>query len=211
MLTQEVLSEYKMEYSLEDFTKYKRYLNTINEVLEGYFENQKEYICCQKGCAHCCEKGQYPISQLEFNYLILGFFKLDMKKQQEVIRKIQALKEEYSKCEDKDLFMYRCPFLGDDNLCSVYEFRALICRTFGLITLHENGAYTLPFCNSLGLNYSKVYNPQNKKIDYEKVENLGSKEVPQAHRTDIKRLMSPEFFEDEPLDFGEIKSLIDWL
>jgi len=77
-----------MEYSFEDFTKYKRYLNTINEVLKGYFENQKEYICCQKGCAYCCENGQYPLSQLEFNYLLLGFFKLDMKVQQGVIKRI---------------------------------------------------------------------------------------------------------------------------
>lgn len=200
-----------MEYSFEDFTKYKRYLNTINEVLKGYFENQKEYICCQKGCSYCCENGQYPLSQLEFNYLLLGFFKLDMKVQQGVIKRIQALKEEYSNCEDKENFMYRCPFLGEDKICTVYEFRALICRVFGLITRHESGKTSIPFCHSLGLNYSKVYDSENKQIDYEKVKSLGYKEEPDVHKTNLKRLMSPEFFEGEPLNFGEMKSLIDWL
>jgi hypothetical protein len=93
----------------------------------------------------------------------------------------------------------------------VYEFRALICRTFGLITLQESGKYTLPFCYSLGLNYSKVYNSENKKIDYEKIKNLGYKNNPEAHRTDLKNLVSPAIFKDEPLNFGKIKSLIDWL
>ena len=211
MRIQEALLEYNMDYTFEDFAKYKRYLNTISDILNNYFENQKEYICCQKGCAHCCERGQYPISQLEFNYLLLGFFKLDMKEQQSVIKRIQALKEEYSKCENKEKFMYRCPFLSENKICTVYEFRALICRVFGLFTLHESGTMSIPFCHSVGLNYSKVYDSINKKFDYEKVKELGYKEEPTFHRTNLKMLMSPEFFEDEPLNFGEIKSLIDWL
>ena len=50
---------------------YKKYLNTIQSFLDKYFEDQKEYICCQKGCAHCCEKGAYPYSQIEFDYLMI--------------------------------------------------------------------------------------------------------------------------------------------
>lgn len=200
-----------MEYSIEDFSKYKKYLNTISKVLDEYFENQKEYICCKKGCAYCCEHGQYPLSELEFHYLLLGFFKLDMKKQQEIIQKIKSLKEEYQKTEDKANFMYKCPFLGDDKVCTVYDFRALICRVFGLIIKHESEKISLPFCHSLGLNYSKVYDPENKMIDYEKVKALGYKEEPDVHKTNLKRLMSADFFEGEPLKFGEIKSLIDWL
>ena len=84
-----------MGYTIEDFTKYRQYLNTIDEVLAGYFEDQKEYIFCKKGCAHCCKTGQYPCSELEFRYLQLGFFKIPLKEQQEVIKRIQALKAVY--------------------------------------------------------------------------------------------------------------------
>ena len=200
-----------MDYTLEDFTKYKQYLNTIQKALDEYFEDQKEYICCKKGCSHCCEKGAYPYSDLEFKFLLLGFFRIPIKEQQEVIARIKALKEEYAKQENKENYMYRCPFLSEDKKCTVYDYRGLICRTFGLITEKENGQYILPFCHSLGLNYSKVYNPETKMIDYNVVKKMGYKNYPQARKTNMKTLMSENMFECEPLQFGEIKSLVEWL
>ena len=74
-----------MSYSIEDFADYKAYLRTISKHLDFCFENQKEYICCKKGCAHCCESGQYPYSSLEFNYLLLGFFQIERNEQLKVI------------------------------------------------------------------------------------------------------------------------------
>jgi hypothetical protein len=81
----------------EELDKFKRYIKTIQYYLDQYFEDQKEYICCHRGCSHCCEKGSYPYSKMEFEYLLIGFFKLDLKEQQGVIKRIQALKEDYSK------------------------------------------------------------------------------------------------------------------
>lgn len=200
-----------MDYTIEDFSKFKQYLNTLDIALQGYFEDQREYIFCKKGCAHCCETGQYPYSDLEFKYLILGFLKLDMKTQQEVIRRIKTLKEEFAKCENKSEFRYRCPFLGEDKVCTVYEFRGLICRVFGLLTQHSDGSFSIPFCSSLGLNYSNVYDETKKKFDYDKIKKEGFKSLPKPHKTNLKTLMSPEMFECEPLQFGEIKSLVEWL
>lgn len=201
----------KMDYTIEDFTKFKQYLNTIDKVLNRYFEEQKEYICCKKGCAHCCETGQYPYSELEFKYLLLGFFRIPMQEQQEVIKKIKALKEEYEKTEDKSEFRYRCPFLSEEKVCTVYDYRGLICRTFGLLTITSQDKCVIPFCHSLGLNYSNVYDEENKRIDFDKVEKEGYKIFPNARKTNIKTLMSPDMFECEPLEFGEIKPLVEWL
>lgn len=200
-----------MDYTAEDFIVYKQYLNTISTVLEGYFEHQKEYICCKEGCSHCCETGQYPYSDIEFKYLLLGFFKIPPIEQQAVIKRIKKLKEDYVNCENKEKFSHRCPFLSENGICTVYDFRGLICRVFGLITLHNDGKYTLPFCHSLGLNYSKVYDEDTKKINYDKIKELGYKNWPEAHRTNLKTLMSNEMFEGEPLNFGELKPLIEWL
>ena len=52
---------------------------------------------------------------------------------------------------------------------------------------------------------------KNKKIDTDKIKEYGYKNMPEVHRTNLKRLMSPEFFENEPIDFGEMKPLIEWL
>lgn len=200
-----------MDYTTEDFLKYKQYLNTIAETLNTFFEDQKEYICCKEGCAHCCEHGQYPVSDIEFKYMLLGLFKIETQERMEVIRRIKALKEEYKNCENKKDFMHKCPFLSDTGNCLIYDFRGLICRIFGLITIHESGEYSLPFCHELGLNYSKVYNPKTKRLDYNKIKELGYKKMPNAHKTNLKRLMSSDFFTDEPINFGEIKPLIEWL
>lgn len=200
-----------MGYTVEDFAKYRQYLNTIDQVLEGYFEEQKEYIFCKKGCAHCCKTGQYPCSELEFRYLQLGFFKIPLIEQQGVIKRIQALKAEYQKVEDKKEFKHTCPFLDENNLCTIYEYRPLICRTFGLLTITPKNSCVIPFCYTLGLNYSNVYNENSKSIDFEKVEKEGYKNPPYARKTNIGTLTSPEMFEGEPLDFGEIKALADWV
>ena len=199
-----------MDYSIEELSEYKKYLNTIDKVLEKYFEDQKEYIFCQKGCSHCCETGQYPYTELEYKFLILGFFSLPQEERQKIISRIQTLKREYNQTSDKKNFTYRCPFLNENGLCSVYEYRGMICRSFGLLTLLSNNQCAIPFCHKFGLNYSNVYDPIKKGIDFKKVEELNYKNKPYARKTNIKSLMSPDLFVGEPLNFGETKALIDW-
>ena len=197
--------------NFEELKLYKQYLNTIQAFLDNCFENQKEYICCQKGCAHCCKKGAYPYSRLEVDYLMVGFFKMEAKEQQEVIKRINSLKEDYKSCENKEKFMYRCPFLNEENVCTVYDYRGLICRIFGLLKPNKDGEIIMPFCQSLDLNYSKVYNKEKKILDDELVKKLGYKNTPKAYDLSFKTLMSKDLFENVEIDFGEIKSLIEWL
>lgn len=200
-----------VDYSIEDFAQYKQYLNGLSDALNSYFENQKEYIACQKGCSLCCERGQYPFYDIEFHYLLLGFFKLSMEEQQEILIRIKNLKKEYEEVEDKENFSHRCPFLSENKDCMLYEYRGLICRTFGLFIEHESKKYSIPFCHSLGLNYSEVYNPVTKKMDYEKAEKKGYKNIPRAFRVNLKYLASEEMLQGNYLNFGEIKRLVDWL
>lgn len=197
--------------NLEELRLYKQYLNTIQSFLDKYFDDQKEYLCCKKGCAYCCEKGTYPYSQLEFDYLMLGFLKLDFENQQKIIKRIEILKDEYEKSEDKEKFMHKCPFLNEENVCMVYDYRGLICRTFGLLKPNQDGEIIMPFCQSLGLNYSKVYNCEKKMLDPELVEKFGYKNSPKAYPLSFKTLMSKDLFEGVEINFGEIKSLIEWL
>ncbi len=200
-----------MDYSFEDFMVYKQYLNTITKQLDIFFEDQKEYICCKKGCSLCCEKGEYPYSDLEFKYLLLGLFKIENKERLKVLERIRKLKKEYSELENKEKFHHRCPFLTEEKTCSVYEYRGLICRTFGLLTEMEDGNYTLPFCSTIGLNYSEVYNSKDKIINYDLIKEKGYKSMPRAKKTNIYTLTSKEIFKSNPIEFGEIKPLIEWL
>ena len=56
---------------------YKIFLKEFDKKLENYFNQHKEYVHCKIGCSHCCENGDYPLSQLELEYLMQGYIKLD--------------------------------------------------------------------------------------------------------------------------------------
>lgn len=113
--------------------------------IDNYFEAHKDYICCKAGCSECCEKGDYPITEEELKQLMLGYSKLDN------ASKIRV-QENINKMENGGA----CPFLLD-KLCSVYEYRPMVCRIHGLAYLTKNNVVKVPYCANSGKNYAKVY------------------------------------------------------
>lgn len=194
----------------EKITRYKKYINSIQALLDKYFESQAEYICCKKGCSYCCEKGVYPYSELEFQYLTLGVLNLPNNEKSEVLDNISKLKEEYKNFSG-DKFLHKCPFLKSDKTCAVYDYRGIICRNFGILQINDSGKVFMPFCQEHGLNYSKVYNNETKNFDFNKVEELGYTHIPKPFPVSRELLMDNSIFEEDPLDFGESKALIEWL
>ena len=107
-----------------------------------------------------------------------------------------------------DLFRYDCPFLINDE-CAVYEYRGIVCRTFGLMENAENNVIKAPFCCYQGLNYSNVM--ENNDISEEKVKNLNLEVEPLAFNINHDILTNTDFERGFNIKFGEKKPLIDWL
>ena len=175
---------------------YLLYLAYLTQKLEKFFDNQAPYIFCKKGCSKCCENGEYPFSKLS-----------DEKRKivEENIRRIKKEKAEFN----GETFSYACPFLIN-NECSVYEFRGIICRSFGLMSINDKGASKIPFCAFEGLNYSNVLEPETKIISSEKYKKLGNVNEPLAFNVSYKFLTSDEMAKNFSINFGDKKSLIDW-
>ena len=57
---------------------YIAYLKFIDEKLQKFFERQKPYIRCQKGCGMCCQNAQFPYSKIEMDYLMIGAWQVDL-------------------------------------------------------------------------------------------------------------------------------------
>ena len=194
--------------------KYVKYIELITQnLLQKYFERQKDYINCKLGCSFCCESGQYPYSDIEFQYLMLGYNDLNEKEKtiiQAKINEIKKQKEDY----DGEEFMHECPFLIDKK-CSVYDYRGIICRTHGLMYFikdeNSKSKNKAPNCVNFGLNYSNVFDKEQGIISQELLEKTGIETQPVAYNIGLKALLNNVLTEELELEFGEERALIDWL
>ena len=193
------------------FEKYELYLFALNQKLLKFFENQKEYICCKSGCCYCCCDGNYPYTKIEAEYLKFGLQRLSPFLQNQIQQKILKIKKEKLDW-NKDIadFIYECPLLID-NKCSVYSYRGIICRTFGLAYFDKNNKTKVPNCVFKGLNYAKVYDPKTKLISTELYKKEGYKNEPVAFNLSLKFLYDNEITDYIGIDFGEVKPMVDWL
>lgn len=187
---------------------YAVYLEFLNEKLKKFFESQKPYIFCRKGCAKCCKNSQFPYSAIEFRYLLNGALTLDKRIQENIEANIKELLEKKKKFRGKK-FLYDCPFLVDD-VCSVYPYRGVICRTFGLMTNTVNQKIKAPFCAFKGLNYSNVLNLRKKTISVRKFKKLNTKLEPLGFNISYKYLTCEDYERTFNIKFGESKPVIDW-
>lgn len=197
---------------MPDFSLKKRYeifLYTLNKELQKMFDNQAEFIKCKEGCSYCCEKDEYPFSELEFNYLIEGYKQLDSNTKKIIKENIKQINKEKSKNTDK-IFMHKCPFLIDKR-CSVYNNRGIICRTFGLLCEHNDGRLTIPFCHEYGLNYAQLYDKELGQLIDERDGIKLSKTEPAAFRIERDNIMNLSIAKNLNIVWGDSKTMIDFI
>lgn len=130
---------------MEQKIDYPKFLKELDKKLNACFLEQKDFIHCKAGCSACCEKGDYPLSDIELEYLMQGFINLEPEKKIIVQENFKTMKKGG-----------KCPFLID-KLCSIYPYRPIICRTHGLAYLMKDGRANVPYCANEGKNYSEVY------------------------------------------------------
>lgn len=182
------------------YENYEKFIKELDIQLQELFEDQKEYIMCKKGCSLCCEKGDYPLSQIEFAYLTQGFLLLDETKKNIVQQNIQRLRKEKENSKEKR-FEHICPFLIN-NECCVYVYRAIICRTFGLCYYDDKKNYIrLPGCVNYGKNYSKYYEKETNTLNIDNIikENLR-----------IDSILNSEIAKKNKIECLEIRPMLEW-
>ena len=188
---------------------YLEFLEYLMGSLNNYFSAQEPYIMCKMGCAKCCSNGDYPFSEIEVQLLKQGFNKLDDDTKLIIKQKIAKILED-KKTNTKEPFTYPCPFLID-NVCSVYECRGIICRTFGLIYLKEGAKMQFPFCAYEGLNYSNVLDKEKDMLMADKMKELGIEVEPKAYNVHYSFLTSDRVAHAFQFDYGKKSSLIELL
>ena len=157
--------------------KYEKFLKELDKKLKKYFDEQSEYICCKEGCSGCCEVGDYPFTQLEMMYLMEGF---------------KALPNDIKILVKNSLMQTK------NNKCSVYKYRGITCRTFGLAYFTKDKIVKVPECVHQNLCYSKVFK-DNELLTEPVKECLG-----------LFDIVDSKLAKKYKLEFGPSRSLIDW-
>ena len=193
---------------------YLLYLQVIQKKVDSFFEEQKDYIACKKGCAKCCQNAEFPFTEIEFRLLVQGLFRQSPDIQAQIMNNVEEViqaKNEFKKSNPDEKFRYNCPCLINDS-CAVYNFRGLVCRTFGLMAFKDGSdeKSKIPFCAFEGLNYSKVLDRETKTISEEKYKELNIETEPKAFNIRYSTLIDEEIAKSMDFEFGEIKSIIDW-
>lgn len=196
--------------NIEDIYKYELYLKYMGEKLAKFFAEQSPYIHCKEGCSHCCEKGEYPFSEIEFAYLMQGVRTLSPETISQIEENIIKVKEEKSRHKCDKPFMHACPFLVNKR-CSLYNYRGIICRTHGLAFFSKTQKLLVPACVDLGLNYAAVYDFETKTISDEKYKQTGIEQEPLAHNIGLHFMINNDLTKELKLDFGELKPMLDWM
>ena len=97
---------------------------------------------------------------------------------------------------------HQCPFLIN-NECCVYEYRGIICRTFGICYYDDTKGYVrLPDCVNEGLNYSQFYDKKSKTLNIADVPKINL-------RIDI--VLNSELAKKYNLKSGEIRPMLEWI
>lgn len=191
---------FEMDMNIENFEKF---LKSVNDDIEKIFNNQKEYIHCKNGCSLCCERGDYPISEIEYNYMLIAYKKLDSNTKEIIKQNIKEIKA-------NNTDSYKCPFLIN-NSCSIYSHRPFVCRTFGILTEDAHGNPTFPFCATMNKNYSEIFDKEKQHLSASLVGQKGFKVFPRFFKLSNKVIMNIPLAKKLNINFGESKKMVDFL
>jgi Fe-S-cluster containining protein len=101
------------------------HIETALEAFSQYFPTNNS-VACKKGCGHCCV---YPVkTPIQMISFIAKHLESSLNEEQ-----MAQLKNKMRiNIEQRQPPLYRatCPFLSEENACTIYEHRPLACRLF---------------------------------------------------------------------------------
>lgn len=133
------------------FKKYETIVAKVESVFQKMKDQYPQEVNCSQGCSDCCN-ALFDLTLIEALYvnhyfnqqfsgnkkdqLIEGANKADrqiykIKKDAYRLTK-EGKKDEAAIIEEISQKRIRCPLLGDNDLCELYEYRPIACRVYGI-------------------------------------------------------------------------------
>ncbi|MBT3388328.1 MAG: YkgJ family cysteine cluster protein [Desulfobacula sp.] len=136
----------------EHFVKYEALVQVVDAVFERVKKDYPKEVFCREKCSDCCY-AIFDLTLIEALYLkdkflknFIGKEKNDLieiagktdrvltKMKREAFKEIKKGSKELEIVGKMSQERVRCPLLGEDNLCVMYENRPITCRVYGIPT-----------------------------------------------------------------------------
>jgi Fe-S-cluster containining protein len=172
----------------EYFKKYEAIVAEVDALFKKFETEMPDLVKCGKGCSDCCY-ALFDVTLVEAMYINAKFNEKFSGLERSAIldradkadREIHKLKRKvYKASQDgrpvNDILLevakarVRCPMLGDDDLCSIYENRPITCRLYGVPTSIGGEAHT---CNKAGFKGGEKYPTVNMDIVLDRLLAIG--------------------------------------
>lgn len=113
---------------MKELDKYVDLVTEIDVKIEALNKTHKQHMQCKAGCAKCC---------LDFDVFPIEFYAIKSKMESDNFQiPVKKPTEEFDEEPES------CLFLKDD-MCQIYQYRPIICRSHGLplLSMNETGEF----------------------------------------------------------------------
>ena len=183
------------------FVKYEAVVNMVDQVFDRVKKEFPKEVFCREKCSDCC----YAIFDLtliealylnhKFNEKFSGKEKADLiaiadktdralaKMKRDAYKKVKDGADQLEIVGRMSQERVRCPLLGENDLCLMYEQRPITCRVYGIPTSTAGASH---ICGRTNFVQGKAYPTLNMDKIYTQLQLLSAELVKDIKSTNIR-------------------------
>ena len=183
------------------FVKYEAVVSMVDQVFDRVKKEYAKEVFCREKCSDCC----YAIFDLtliealylnhKFNEKFSGTEKADLiaiadktdralvKMKRDAYKKVKDGADQLEIVGRMSQERVRCPLLGDNNLCLMYDNRPITCRVYGIPTSTAGASH---ICGRTNFVQGKAYPTLNMDKIYTQLQLLSAELVKDINSTNIR-------------------------
>lgn len=186
------------------FAKYEKLVASVDGVFQRVRGQCGEAVTCRPGCSDCCH-AVFDLSLIEalyinhkFNQTLQGLERqavldrADQAERKQIKLAKKAFKRSESGVQAEDILedvakkRIRCPMLGADDTCVLYDIRPITCRLYGIPLAIAGQAHT---CGMSGFEQGRPYPTVNMERIQDALVEL-SQEIVDSLNTKLKAMVT---------------------
>ena len=183
------------------FVKYEALVGMVDQVFDRVKKEFPKEVFCREKCSDCCH-AIFDLTLIEalylnhkFNETFSGKEKADLitiadktdraltKMKRDAYKKVKKGADQLEIVGQMSQERVRCPLLGENNLCLMYEYRPITCRVYGIPTSTAGASH---ICGRTNFVQGKAYPTLNMDKIYTQLQLLSAELIKEINSSNIR-------------------------